>query len=64
MSDTQQVSWVVQVPGKAKAASDDCPKIHLLRAKLQEKYGSTFFGRKPEFPANGSRTIRRGEDQT
>ena len=32
--DTPQVSSVVQVPGKAKAESDECPKIQALRARL------------------------------
>ena len=32
---TPQVSSVVQVPGKAKAESDDCPKIQALRARLK-----------------------------
>ena len=40
---TPQVSSVVQVPGKAKAESDDCPKIQALRARLKQKYGETFF---------------------
>ena len=47
---TPQVSSVVQVPGKAKAESDDCPKIQALRARLKQKYGDTFFSRKPVFP--------------
>ena len=34
---TPQVSSVVQVPGKAKAESDDCPKIQALRARLKQK---------------------------
>ena len=42
-SNTPQVSSVVQVPGKAKAESNKCPKIQALRARLEEKYGSTFF---------------------
>ena len=45
-----QVSSVVQVPGKAKAESDDCPKIQALRARLKQKYGDTFFSGKPVFP--------------
>ena len=49
-SDTPQVSSVVQVPGKAKAESDECPKIQALRDRLKEKYGSTFFSGKPVFP--------------
>ena len=40
---TPQVSSVVQVPGKAKAESDECPKIQALRARLKQKYGDTFF---------------------
>ena len=39
---TPQVSSVVQVPGKAKAESDECPKIQALRARLNQKYGNTF----------------------
>ena len=41
---------MVQVPGKAKAESDDCPKIQALRARLKQKYGETFFSGKPVFP--------------
>ena len=47
---TPQVSSVVQVPGKAKAESDECPKIQALRARLKQKYGDTFFSGKPVFP--------------
>ena len=47
---TPQVSSVVEVPGKAKAESDDCPKIQALRARLKQKYGDTFFSGKPVFP--------------
>ena len=47
---TPQVSSVVQVPGKANAESDDCPKIQALRARLKQKYGDTFFSGKPVFP--------------
>ena len=47
---TPQVSSVVQVPGKAKAESDDCPKIQALRARVKQKYGDTFFSGKPVFP--------------
>ena len=47
---TPQVSSVVQVPEKAKAESDDCPKIQALRARLKQKYGDTFFSGKPVFP--------------
>ena len=47
---TPQVSSMVQVPGKAKAESDDCPKIQALRARLKQKYGDTFFSGKPVFP--------------
>ena len=46
---TPQVSSVVQVPGKAKAESDECPKIQALRARLKQKYGDTFFSGKPVF---------------
>ena len=38
-NDTPKVSSVVQVPGKAMAESDECPKIQALRARLKEKYG-------------------------
>ena len=48
--DTPQVTSVVQVPGKAKAESDDCPKIQALRAGLKHKYANTFFSGKPVFP--------------
>ena len=47
---TLQVSSVVQVPGKARAESDECRKIQALRAKLKQKYGETFFRGKPVFP--------------
>ena len=47
---TPQVSSVVQVPGKAKAESNDCPKIQALRARLKQKYGDTFFSGKRVFP--------------
>ena len=47
---TPQVSSVVQVPGKAKAESDECLKIQALRARLKQKYGDSFFSRKPVFP--------------
>ena len=42
---TPQVSSVVQVPGKAKAESDDCPKIQALRARLKQKYGDRKFSK-------------------
>ena len=38
------------MPGKAKAESDDCPKIQALEARLKQKYGDTFFSGKPVFP--------------
>ena len=47
---TPQVSSVVQVPGKAKAESDECPKIQALRARQKQKYGETLFSRKRVFP--------------
>ena len=47
---TPQVSSVVQVPGKAKAESDECLKIQALRARLKQKYGETFFSEKPVSP--------------
>ena len=37
------------MPRKAKAESDECPKIQALRARLQQKYGDTFFSGKPVF---------------
>ena len=46
---TRQVSSVVQVPGKARAECDDCPKNQALRARLKQKYGETFFSGKPVF---------------
>ena len=45
-----QVRSVVHVPEKAKAESDECAKIQALRARLEEKYGSTFFSAKPVLP--------------
>ena len=48
--DTAQVSSVVQVPGKAKAESDECPNIQALRARMKQKYVDTFFSGKPVFP--------------
>ena len=52
---TPQVSSVVQVPGKAKAESDECPRIQALRERLKQKYGDTFFSGKPVFlqPVHG-----------
>ena len=47
---TPQVSSVVQVPGKAKAESDECPKIQALRARLKQNYDDTFFSGKRVFP--------------
>ena len=38
------------MPGKAKAESDECPTIQAMSARLKQKYGETFFSRKPEFP--------------
>ena len=38
------------MPGKAKAESDECPKIQALRARLKQKYGDTFFSGPPVFP--------------
>ena len=35
---TAQVSSVVQVLGKGKAESDECPKIQALRVRLKQKY--------------------------
>ena len=47
---TPQISSVVQVPGKAKAKTDECPNIEVLRAGLNQRYGDTFFIGKPVFP--------------
>ena len=47
---TPQVSSVVQVLGRAKAESNECPKIQARRARLKQKYGETFFSGKPVFP--------------
>ena len=47
---TPQVSSVVEVPSKAKAESDECPKIQALRARLKQKYGDTFFSGKLVLP--------------
>ena len=44
------VSSVVQVPGEAKAESDECPKIQALGARLKQKSFDTFFNGKPVFP--------------
>ena len=49
-SGTPQVTSVVQVPGWAKAESDECAKIQALRTRLKQKYGETFFSGKPVFP--------------
>ena len=49
-NDTPRLSSVVQVPGKAKAESDECPKIKALRARPKQKYGDPFFSEKPVFP--------------
>ena len=46
---TPQVSSVVQVPGKAKAESDECSKIQAWRAKLKQQYADTFFSGTPVF---------------
>ena len=48
--DTPQVSSVVQVPGKTKAKSDECPKIQAFRTRLKQKYGETFSSGKPVLP--------------
>ena len=47
---TPQVSSVVQVPGNARAESDECPKIQALRTRLKQTYADTFFIGKPVFP--------------
>ena len=44
-----EVSSVVQVPGKAKAESDECLKIQALRARLKQNYVDTFFSGRPVF---------------
>ena len=50
-----QVSSVVQVPGKAKAVSDECPKTQTLGSRLKQKYGDTLISGKPVFlqPVHG-----------
>ena len=40
---------MVQLPGKAKAESDECCKIQASRSRLTQKYGNTFFSGKPVF---------------
>ena len=62
--ETLQVSSVVQVPGKAKPESDECSKIQALRASLKQKYGDTFFSKKPVFPPPVPWTFWRGQDTT
>ena len=47
---TPGVSSVVHVPGKAKAESDECPKIQALSARLKQKYQDTVFSGKTVFP--------------
>ena len=49
-SSRRYLRTYLQVPGKAKAESDECPKIQALRARLKQKYGDTFFSGKPVFP--------------
>ena len=49
-NNTPQVTSVVQVPGKAKAESNERPKIQALRARLRQEYADTFFSGKPVFP--------------
>ena len=39
------------MPGKAKAESEDCPKIQALRARRKQKYGDAFFSGEPVLPA-------------
>ena len=46
---TPQVSSVVQVPGKAKAKSDEDFKKQALTARLKQKYGDIFSNAKPVF---------------
>ena len=41
---------MVQVPGKAKAESNECHKIQASRARLKQNYGDTFFSGNPVFP--------------
>ena len=43
---TPQVSSVVQEPGKAKAESDDCPKIQALRARAEAEVWRDLLQRK------------------
>ena len=46
---TPRVGSVVQVPGKAQAECDKCPKTQALGASLKRKYRDTFFSGKPVF---------------
>ena len=66
-SNTPQVSPVVQVPGKAKAESKECPKIRALRDRLKEKCGGTFCSGNLVFPTPvrgpyGEAKIRQKQD--
>ena len=47
---TPQITLVVKLPSKAKAQSDECPKIQALWGMLKQKHGDTFFSGKPVFP--------------
>ena len=49
-NDTPQVLLGVEVPGRAKAESDESLKIQALRGTLKGKYGSTFVSGKAVFP--------------
>ena len=42
-NNTPEVRSLVQVPGKAKAESDERPKQQALGVRLKEKCGDTFF---------------------
>ena len=61
---TPQVSSVVQVPRRAKAESDECPKIQALRAGLKQKYGESFFSGKNCASPTDAWTVWRGQDTT
>ena len=61
---TPQVSSVVQVPGKAKAESDDCPKIQALRASAEAEVWGYLLQRKACVSPTGTWTVWRGQDTT
>ena len=44
-----QVSSMDQVPSTDRAESHECPETQTLRARLNHKYGDTFFSGRPVF---------------